>query len=478
MRRALSACLALWALTAGYSVHAGVAISPPPPPARSSSSSSSSSPAPPLAATPSPGRARMHLDPSAALGLELYHALRAAAGGATRNLLFSPLAAAATLGLAKRAEPGDSGGGGGGGGGGARAAARREMHGGGGTADAAAPAGADRGDLGSPAAVVGGAAPPPPLSVSEWSDQARLASALFLRANATGPAEGNGSGGDGVYRLGAVSAHDAADSINSWAERCTAGGVPELVTEQDVGGPSGARWGGAADGGGAALVSAAWFHGRWQRAFPAENTRRFHFSRDDGAETQLSMMYQQAELPYAEVSEGQLVEVPCEGGELALVLALPRQEVPLASLERALRPRLLSDWIHALKRQRVELYLPRFRLDVRTALGEALVKIGHVKDALAAGGGGAGGGGGGAAALAAASLQRAVLDVTEDGTEALSPAGLNSMGKSPGYLYPQVIADHPFFFLLRSRVTGAVLLMGRLTDPDPVADVDFNVDVL
>nr|XP_032830827.1 neuroserpin-like [Petromyzon marinus] len=470
MGRALSACLALWALAAGHSGHAGVAISPPPPPPPRSSSSSSSSPAPPLAATPSPGRARMRLDPSAALGLELYHALRAAAGGGARNLLFSPLAAAATLGLAKRAEPGDSGGGGG-----ARAAARREMHGGGGTADAAAPAGADRGDPGPPAAVAAAAAAPPPLSVSEWSDQARLASALFLRANATGPAEGNGSGADaGVYRLGAVAARDAADSINSWAERCTAGGVPELVTEQDVGGPGGARWV-AADG--AALVSAAWFHGRWQRAFPAENTRRFHFSRDDGAETQLSMMYQQAELPYAEVSEGQLVEVPCEGGELALLLALPRQEVPLASLERALRPRLLSDWIHALKRQRVELYLPRFRLDVRTALGEALVKIGHVKDALAAGGGG-GGGGGAAAALAAASLQRAVLDVTEDGTEALSPAGLNSMGKSPGYLYPQVIADHPFFFMLRSRVTGAVLLMGRLTDPDPVADVDFNVDVL
>jgi serpin B len=61
-------------------------------------------------------------------------------------------------------------------------------------------------------------------------------------------------------------------------------------------------------------------------------------------------------------------------------------------------------------------------------------------------------------------VHEAYVDVNEEGTEAAAATatGLLTASAAPR---PVFVADHPFLFFIRDRVTGAILFMGRVTNP-------------
>lgn len=71
--------------------------------------------------------------------------------------------------------------------------------------------------------------------------------------------------------------------------------------------------------------------------------------------------------PAGEFSDGsqeaggvyQVLEMPYEGEDMSMMIVLPRQEVPLSSLEPIIKAALLEDWANNVKLQKVEVYLPR-----------------------------------------------------------------------------------------------------------------------
>uniref|UniRef100_A0AAV2J7A5 Serpin domain-containing protein n=1 Tax=Knipowitschia caucasica TaxID=637954 RepID=A0AAV2J7A5_KNICA len=50
-------------------------------------------------------------------------------------------------------------------------------------------------------------------------------------------------------------------------------------------------------------------------------------------------------------------------------------------------------------------------------------------------------------------VQQAYLEVTEEGAEGAAGSGMIALTRTL-VLYPQVMADHPFFFVIRNRQTG------------------------
>lgn len=54
-----------------------------------------------------------------------------------------------------------------------------------------------------------------------------------------------------------------------------------------------------------------------------------------------------------------MLEMPYEGEDMSMMIVLPRQEVPLSSLEPIIKAPLLEDWASNVKLQKVEVYLPR-----------------------------------------------------------------------------------------------------------------------
>jgi serpin B len=58
-------------------------------------------------------------------------------------------------------------------------------------------------------------------------------------------------------------------------------------------------------------------------------------------------------------------------------------------------------------------------------------------------------------------LHKAYLEVNEQGTEAAAATAVAIEKSAPR----PFVADHPFLVLIRDRVTGTVLFLGRVMDP-------------
>ncbi|EGV96960.1 neuroserpin [Cricetulus griseus] len=251
-----------------------------------------------------------------------------------------------------------------------------------------------------------------------------------------------------------------ANYINKWVENYTNSLLKDLVSPRDFDAVTHL-----------ALINAVYFKGNWKSQFRPENTRTFSFTKDDESEVQIPMMYQQGEFYYGEFSDGsneaggiyQVLEIPYEGDEISMMLVLSRQEVPLATLEPLLKAQLIEEWTNSVKKQKVEVYLPRFTVEQEIDLKDIFKALGvteiFIKDAN----------------LTAMSdkkelflskvVHKSFIEVNEEGSEAAAASGMIAISRM-AVLYPQVIVDHPFFFLIKNRKTGTILFMGRVMHPE------------
>ncbi|KAG7226094.1 hypothetical protein INR49_018705 [Caranx melampygus] len=252
-----------------------------------------------------------------------------------------------------------------------------------------------------------------------------------------------------------------AEQINSWVENHTESKIRELLSAEDFSSVTRLT-----------LVNAVYFRGSWKNQFRPENTRTFSFSKDDGSEVQTLMMYQQGDFYYAG-GVYQVLEMPYEGEDMSMMIVLPRQEVPLASLEPIIKAPLLEEWANNVKRQKVEVYLPRFKVEQKIDLRSTLQELG-IKNIFTNN-----------ADLSAMTdgkdlyiekaVQKAYLEVTEEGAEGAVGSGMIALTRTL-VLYPQVMADHPFFFVIRNRRTGSILFMGRVMTPEVIEPNDHDFD--
>lgn len=251
-----------------------------------------------------------------------------------------------------------------------------------------------------------------------------------------------------------------ANHINRWVENNTNNLLKDVVSPRDF--DAGTHL---------ALINAVYFKGNWKSQFRPENTRTFSFTKDDETEVQIPMMYQQGEFYYGEFSDGsneaggiyQVLEIPYEGDEISMMLVLSRQEVPLATLEPLVKAQLIDEWASSVKKQKVEVYLPRFTVeqgvdmkDILKALGinEVFIKNANLTSLSD-----------NKELFLSKAIHKSFIEVNEEGSEAAAASGMIAISRM-AVLYPQVIVDHPFFFLIRNRRAGTILFMGRVMHPE------------
>ncbi|CAH2247499.1 neuroserpin [Pelobates cultripes] len=267
-------------------------------------------------------------------------------------------------------------------------------------------------------------------------------------------------------------ASTVANHINTWVENHTNNRIHDLFSSEDF-----------TELTRLVLVNAIYFKGNWKSQFRPENTRTFSFTKDDESEVQVPMMYQKGEFYYGEFTDGsneaggvyQVLEIPYEGDEISLMLMLSRQEVPLATLEPLVKTSLIEEWANSVKKQKVEVFLPRFKVEEVVNLKDTLQRLG-IKEIFSD-----------QADLSAISedqelyvgkaVHKAYLEVNEEGSEAAAATGMIANSRM-AVLYPQVIIDHPFFFLIRYRKTGSILFMGRVMHPEPLNSIGHDFEEL
>lgn len=252
--------------------------------------------------------------------------------------------------------------------------------------------------------------------------------------------------GAGVRLVDFAGATDAARrQINAWVSKETHGRVQDLLAPGVVS-PLTTL----------VLTNAIYFRGAWEEAFQPAGLQPFYPL--EGGELLVPMMRTARRLGYAAGPDWQAVELPYRGGEFAMVLVVPsRGQFP--AYERALAPELLERVVASLEPRFVELVLPKFSVESAFSLREVLAQLGMARSFT--GQADFSGFDGGRGLFLSDVVHKAVVSVTEEGTEAAAATAV-IVGRA---MPVEVRVDRPFVFVILHRRTGAIVFLGRLVNP-------------
>jgi serine protease inhibitor len=249
-------------------------------------------------------------------------------------------------------------------------------------------------------------------------------------------------------------AEAARGAINRWVEQQTKDKIKDILPPGSV--DASTRL---------VLANAIYFKGAWAKPFRKAGTTSQPFHLSPTTQKDVQLMHHLDTVRYMENPSLQAVEMPYSGGGVSMVILLPRQIDGCRQLENGLTPALLADTLQQMKQQRVDIYLPRFKLESTFKLNDALAELG-MPNAFASADFSAMDGA--KDLLISGVFHKAWGEVNEEGTEAAAATGIAmAMSAMPHPEAPPPVfrADHPFLFFIRDTRSGSLLFVGRLADP-------------
>lgn len=246
---------------------------------------------------------------------------------------------------------------------------------------------------------------------------------------------------------------DARKAINSWVSDQTRERIPELIPEGVLN--SDTRL---------VLTNAIYLNAPWMHRFNKDATAPGPFTRLDGSTVEAQLMRLSEDLRYASGSGYRAVELPYIDGSLSMLVIVP-ESGEFADFQSTFNADTLATIVSDLKTAQVKLGFPRFEYRTQASLKDALKEMG-MPIAFE----------GGLADFSAMSpdgkdlfiqnvIHEAFIAVDEDGTEAAAATAVVVGRTSAPVDVVELTVDRPFLYAIRDNDTGAILFLGRVTDP-------------
>jgi len=248
----------------------------------------------------------------------------------------------------------------------------------------------------------------------------------------------------------------SARLINDWVEKITQSKIKDLIKPDMLNALTRL-----------VLVNAIYFKGDWASKFDAKKTTNEDFHLDDGSTKKVPMMRQTKKFQFAILNElsASMLELPYTGDRLSLQLVLPRQGNNLAALEQKLRTADLQQLFDSNREEeKVAVSMPRFKLEQTIPLTDQLNNLG-MTDMFVGGKADFSAIDGSRNLYVSEVVQKAFIEVNEEGSEAAAATGAVMMMRSMPMPPEEFRADRPFLFFLRDKLTGMLLFQGRVADP-------------
>ena len=239
----------------------------------------------------------------------------------------------------------------------------------------------------------------------------------------------------------------ASMRINEWVKAATNGRIADIVPARI---PAAVVM---------YLINAIYFEGPWTLRFDASDTRPEPFHLDDGSIRTVPLMTLRGDLSHQGNSRFQAVDLPYGGGAFSMTVLLPRHGVSVDDLATSLGSVEWQEIADSFRATEMQLFLPRFRMAYERTLNDDLAALGMVDafdhradftrlspvDGL----------------LISEVKQKSWVDVNEEGTEAAA-ATVVAVRETSATVFR---ADRPFLFLIRERLSGTILFVGKLASP-------------
>ena len=288
--------------------------------------------------------------------------------------------------------------------------------------------------------------------------------------------------------------------INRWVEQQTNDLIKDLIPQGKLSGSTRL-----------VLVNAIYFKGDWSVPFETYHTKDLDYTLSDGRKVKQAIMHAPALKvgSYAafnadgsafntpkRITPGQktklypdkggfsMLELPYKGNELSMVVIAPNDPLKLAVIEQKMTQENLTSWVANLNQRTVDVYMPKFKVETEYTLGDSespatLQKMGMVRafvDPRDPTNGAVFDGMSHATnpsnkLYISSVLHKAFVEVNEQGTEAAAATSVQMAVPVSATLSttvpftPTFKADRPFIYLIRDRVTGNILFLGRMMEP-------------
>jgi len=246
---------------------------------------------------------------------------------------------------------------------------------------------------------------------------------------------------------------EARGTINRWVSDQTRSKIPELIDVNKL--TTDTR---------IVLANAIYFKAVWAEQFDAKLTQSGPFELANGVDIEVPMMKKTGKFRRAQRLDVSLLEMDYKDRELSMVVLLPPARDALPALEASLTVESINSLIAEATEAEIPVSLPKFELELELPLKELIRIMGMQRafEPLQAD----------FSKLLDPSFEPLFLDfavhkafvkVDEQGTAA---AAATAVGGSTFASAPTpFIVNRPFLYLIRDRLTGSILFMGRLENP-------------
>ena len=241
------------------------------------------------------------------------------------------------------------------------------------------------------------------------------------------------------------------NKINAWASENTNGRIPEVLKQSDV------------DSGTALVITnSIYFKGAWKTPFLEADTYEGNFWMAPSEIVRTDFMHKRAPFQHASLDGIKIIKMPYGGDRLSMLVILPNG-VGLDILDGAVSIEQIDRWRQSLLWGDVIVKMPKFVMETSYNLPAYLKGLGMTdafSSSLADLSGIASTQGGNL--YVSNAYHSAYVGVNETGTEAAAVTVIMDSTVSEAARFT---ANSPFIFIIQDDESGAILFMGRLSDP-------------
>lgn len=237
--------------------------------------------------------------------------------------------------------------------------------------------------------------------------------------------------------------------INDWARDKTINKLDGVVSDEDLTNLS------------LAVTDVAYVDGYWKTGFPVERTHPDDFWKNDVDLIEVEFMSETGTFYHAFLDGMRMARLPYAGDSVSMLVILPESAEGLEILEDSITNGDMEEWKAAMTLANFTITIPKFEISSSNRLVPALVDLGltRVFDPDLAELGGVAGDTRGNPHVSEV-IQKAFVRVDEEGfNPAPEPETVGSDGLA------EFRADRPFMFIIHDDDTGAILSIGRVSDP-------------